>query len=1003
MYYLGIDVGSVSAASALVDEEGGLVRGDHVRHFGEPEKALRRLLADYPLPEVAGYALCGVGAARFGVEGTRLDDTVALIEGVNSSLSGVRNILYIGGGSFSLTELDEEGRFVKNKTNSACASGTGAFLDQQALRLGIEPEELGRIAARHDGVAPPVATRCAVFAKTDMIHLQQEGFPIEAVAKGLCYGLGASTVEGLLGGSRLEGKTALVGGVALNELVVDAVREKLGVELVVPERPELIAAVGAARWALRNGSGASFRLDDLGKKRERERNKALRPPLELKLSRYPEFKYEDFTVDEAGTEIALLVRTRPGERFEVAMGIDIGSTSTKAALVERSGRAVAWAYRKTAGAPLEATQKVFNAFRSLQRKHGISFDIFGVGTTGSGRKMVGRVIGADLVLNEITAHARAALHIAPEVDTIIELGGQDAKFTQLSNGVVYNSVMNYVCAAGTGSFIEEQAQKLEVPIEKFADLAMGVAAPVTSDRCTVYMERDLDLLLATGWSKEEAAAAVLHSVRDNYLNKVVGGLHVGRRVMFQGATARNRALVAAFEQRLEIPISVSPLCHVTGAVGMALYVIERVRTPTNFRGLDFAEEKISIENEICELCRNRCRLSIIRFGGEVVAWGLKCGREYEDKRPKPKDVSGYKYVAARQRHLLFGPGKKPALGSRRSSFRYRIGLPRALSMYGYLPLWRTFFESLGCEVVVSDPTRAETLKTGEELVTAEFCAPLLVALGHGVELLAEKIDYVFFPFTIREKCPPGFTNAFFCCYVQAVPSLLRSFDRVRALGSERLLSPVLDFSDPKELEEGLYRGLRKPLGVSRRRVRRALEEGLKALAWFERENVRLGREALEKIRAEDGFGIVLIGRPYNTLDPGLNLDLPKKIAEMGYTVLFLDMLEVDPSLAADRYPNMYWHYGQRILSTARYVAGHPNLFPVYFTSFSCGPDSYVLTYFKEILAEAGKPYLILQFDGHGADAGYLTRIEAALESFHAWFETRRARESAVPVESGVLC
>jgi len=986
-WYLGIDVGAVAAAAVLLDEEGRVVAGVYEKHAGEPEKALRRMLAPYPPPAIAAYALTGTGARRLGLAGRVLDATVAQIEAVRRVVPDARNILYIGGGSFSLTALDEQGRLLKNTTNSACASGTGAFLDQQALRLGLAPEELGRIAAAYAGLAPSVATRCAVFAKTDMIHLQQEGFPVEAVAKGLCHGLGASTVDGLLGGAKLAGKTALVGGVALNECVVAVVRARLGVEVVVPAHPERAGALGAAFWAREHAEPIPFDPSPLDAPKLRAADAHTRPPLALALSHYPEPSFQDYFVDDRGTEVALLAPAARGQRFRVALGIDIGSTSTKAALTERSGRTVAWCYRKTAGVPLRATQHVLQALRELEGRHGIEFEIVATGTTGSGRKMVGRVIGADLVLNEITAHARAAAAIDPEVDTIIELGGQDAKFTQMAGGVVYNSVMNYVCAAGTGSFIEEQAQKLKVPIEAFADLAMGVGAPVTSDRCTVYMERDLELLLAEGWSKAQVAAAVLHSVRDNYLNKVVGGLRIGEHVLFQGATARNRALVAAFEQRLGRPIKVSPLCHVTGALGMALFAHERVRGPTTFRGLAFADADIVVENEQCTLCRNRCKLSVIRLPDDVVAWGLKCGREYDDAGPKPKVLQGYAAVALRERLLEDGGGdpRPPARipwRRARPARALRIGIPRALTMHSFLPFWRRFFAALGCETALSAPTSADTVARGESLVTAEFCAPVLAALGHAEELLASDVDYVFAPHQIREACPEGFTNAYFCCYVQAYPSIVRSALERRADG--RLLAPVVDFSRTANLAGGLAEALRGPLGATRRRVLAAVEEGRAALDRFRRENLAAGRAAIAKLAAGGGFGIVLIGRPYNALDRGLNLDLPRRIAELGPPVLALDQIEAAAGRAAPLFPNMYWSYGQRILAGAHYVAAHPALFPVYFTSFSCGPDSYVLTYFKEIMAHAGKPYLVLQFDGHGADAGYLTRVEAALESFQAW-------------------
>ncbi len=487
---------------------------------------------------------------------------------------------------------------------------------------------------RYDKRPPAVATRCAVFAKSDMIHLQQEGFTVDAIAAGLCVGLGTSTVDGLLSGRALTGKTAVIGGVAINSVVAGAVRDKLGVEVVVPDHPNLAGAFGAACVALgrdREGRGeasgtAGFDFQPLFDQKEGDgagenARGDLRPPLELKLSKYPDFTWHRHWVNEDGSEIAI-VQPREGT-VTVTFGVDIGSTSTKAVFLDRERKVVGWIYRKTAGNPIRAVQLLMKAALEMEKEGGFSLDVRGVGTTGSGRRMIGALIGADLATNEITAHASAAVFIDPHVDTIIELGGQDAKFTQLQNGMVYNSIMNYVCAAGTGSFIEEQSLKLGIPLGEYADRAMGKACPLTSDRCTVYMERDLDLLLAKGWNKDQVAAAVLHSVRDNYLNKVVGGLYIGDHVYFQGATARNKALVAAFETELGKEIKVSPYCHLTGALGMCLLVDERIpaaKRSGKFKGLRFADAKVDVEYETCALCHNNCNLSLIKTDEGSLAW-----------------------------------------------------------------------------------------------------------------------------------------------------------------------------------------------------------------------------------------------------------------------------------------------------------------------------------------------------------------------------------------------
>ncbi len=988
MAYLGIDIGSLYVSLALIDKDGNLVKKAYLKHQGEPIKTLKSGLKDFPVDDIEGVVKTGSGGADINLDGKYINSIVSQVEGVRTLNCGAKNIIYIGGGSFSLIRLDENGNYSHSTSNSACASGTGAFLDQQALRLQVEPAELSKKAMAYKGKIPGVATRCAVFAKSDMIHLQQEGYSTDAIAAGLCRGLGHSTVDGLLNGHTLKGTTVCIGGVAKNSVVISGVNSNLGFDTIVPENPELISAIGAAHYAKSNKIKTKVELDNLDNKKEDNQKSFMRNRLELKLSEYPDFKYHDYYRDENNSEIAI-IEPRSG-KIEVSLGIDIGSTSTKAAILDYDQKMIAWVYLKTAGNPINAVQKLLDAIRSLQKKAGFELVIKGVGTTGSGRKMIKEVIGADLAINEITAHARAAVFLDPKVDTILELGGQDAKFTQLQNGVVYNSIMNYVCAAGTGSFIEEQAQKLGVPIAEYADFAMSKECPPTSDRCTVYMERDLDLLLAKGWEKQQVAASVLHSVRDNYLNKVVAGLHIGDHVCFQGATARNKALVAAFEVELGKPIMVSPYCHVTGSLGMCLLVQERLKTKTAFKGLKFADEKVSVNYETCELCHNLCSLSIIKTDSTTVAWGLKCGRDYESDKPVVKKNPGYEFL--RKRDMAW---RKDIHLKKNGP---TIGLPRALGIYGYVPLWREFFHSLDCNVHLSSKSTDATMKAGTAISTAEYCAPVLMSHGHIKELAEdEKVDQIFLPYMLREKNEHNFTDAHFCAYLQAHPGVITSIKSLNI--KDKLISPIIQFQQTRDyMIERLLETVGKRLGKNKAEISVAYEAGEKAQQEFNNECQSLGKQALKKIKEEKTLGIVIVGRPYNAMDPGMALDLPRKIADMGYNVVFLDMLDLDYTWVKNEHSNMFWHYGQKILAAADYVLKHDNLFGIYFTNFMCGPDSYIQTYFKEAMATKQKPYISLQFDGHGADAGYLTRIEAALESFHSWRGIPRPKTEEVAKE-----
>ncbi|MCC8179342.1 MAG: acyl-CoA dehydratase activase-related protein [Planctomycetes bacterium] len=363
-----------------------------------------------------------------------------------------------------------------------------------------------------------------------------------------------------------------------------------------------------------------------------------------------------------------------------------------------------------------------------------------------------------------------------------------------------------------------------------------------------------------------------------------------------------------------------------------------------------------------------------------MAWGLKCGRDYGDKVVKVKKNPMFEWMRKRQNAWLgLETGKKAGSDQPKK----RIGLLQSLGTYGYYPFWKKFIETLGYQPVLSSRTSEKTLHAGTEITSAEYCAPVVASHGHAVEMLSDdKVDWLLVPYMMREPTARGFTDAHFCCYVQAHPGVLKAAAGLK--NRHKILDPIFQTNRPDdEVVKAFVEGL-EPLGVGEDAVEAALRAGRAAQENFILKSRQCGQEALDWLEKNDTLGLVCIGRPYNTIDPGLTLDLPRKMAALGYPVLYLDMLPYDLASIQPEFSNMYWHYGQKILATASYVANHPKLFGVYFTNFMCGPDSYIMTYFKEIMNRVGKPYLCLQFDGHGADAGYLTRVEAALESFHSW-------------------
>jgi len=990
--YLGIDIGSLYLSIVLMNEDGKVVKSIYEPHKGSPLAVLQSKLQDISLADVLGCAKTGSGSKKITGIGSFIDPVVAQLDGVRTFTGDAKNIIVIGAGSFTLIRTNDRGEYLKHTSNSACASGTGAFLDQQAMRLKFKPEELPAKAECAKN-CPSVATRCAVFAKSDIIHLQQEGFLPEDIAAGLCHGLGRSAIDQLLQGRQISGKTVMVGGVAKNSQVVKSVAKRLNMPINVPECPELIGAIGAALYAKGHGESANMQLSDI-QVMEEERKKVLRAPLELKHSNYPDFTYHDFYIDETETETAI-IKPLEDKAYSVALGIDIGSTSTKCTLMTTDKEMLAIYYTATRGNPIKAIKNLFKAISASEKKNNVSFNVVGVGTTGSGRKFIKKVINADTECDEITAHAKAATFIDPNVDTILELGGQDAKFTQLQNGVVYNSIMNYVCAAGTGSFIEEQAKKLGISVWDYADFVMGEEAPFTSDRCTVFMERDLETLMTAGYTKKEIASSVLFSVRDNYLNKVVGGFGIGKHVYFQGATARNKALVAAFEQEIGRPISVSPYCHVTGAMGMSLSVIERNVQNSSFCGFGFAEEETVTTTENCELCSSQCTTTVVTTGSEEVKWGFKCGRDDDDDGPVRRKLPEYDLFKFRNK-LLHTIGKKDI-----EHKRGVVTAPMSLTTFEYAPFWRAFFAELDYELILSPLSTSDTMVAGEQLKTAEFCAPVVLALGQARSAFALQSNFYFMPYMIREQKTSDFSNSHFCPHVQSYPSLIKAL--FPEIDDKKMLCPVFDRENPERYTTNmLFKEFGLKMDIRAGQVKRALRAGVAANKEFQTACLDAGIERLKEIEKSDKMGVVVVGRPYNTVDPILSLNLPKKIAEKGIVVFPVEFVPAEPKKSAADWPNMYWTYGQRILSAARTISNHKNLFGVFLTSFSCGPDSYLLSYFKDIMAEVKKPYLTLQLDAHGADAGYLTRIEAAIEAFKAWEPKEKKTEVVRGEVSGAL-
>jgi predicted CoA-substrate-specific enzyme activase len=965
----GIDGGSVSIKIALLDEAGAVLHAAYRRHGGRPLRVAAQLLAEAlaARPDARLVTTGSTGQLLAKALGAPHLNEISCLAAATARLHPeVATIFEMGGEDAKLICL-EGGTIRDFALNSVCAAGTGSFLDQQAERMRLSIEEFARLALACEH-PPQVAGRCSVFAKSDMIHLQQIATPVADIIAGLSFAVARNFKGAIVRGRPTPSPVAFMGGVALNAAVVRAFGEVFGLsELLLPERPCHMGAIGAVLLAHQKDLGLQLDLDAPARLEaaaaDQGRPNGGRAPL---VSPGDGFAQRHLRPGGAEQE-----RSEAGELY---MGIDVGSISTNLAVIDPAGRLLARRYLRTASRPIEAVRQGLAEIGAELAETHPGAKILGVGTTGSGRYMIADFTGADVVKNEITAQARAAVHIDPSVDTIFEIGGQDSKFIALKDGVIVDFEMNKACAAGTGSFLEEQAEKLSVAIkDEFASRALSARQPCRlGERCTVFMENSLMASLERGADKDDLLAGLAYSIVENYLGRVVGAKHVGSRIFFQGGTAFNHAVTAAFEKHLGRTITVPPDHDVTGAIGMALIARDwqaSASRPSTFRGFDLARVGYRQSSFACQGCENACEINKVVIDGvdKPLLYGGRC-EKYDVARRKDHglpDLFAYREEeltraqrAARERHAAGRPAPRGA-----------VGLPMAFFMHDFLPYFATLLWELGFDVVTSPRTSRSVARLGAEMSPADTCFPVKAALGHVKSLLNQGLTRLFVPSVINLAGPEDrLPSSLACPLTQSFPY------QVRAVAPEAtLIAPSVDLVHGQGALTAELRAALKPFGVGRGELKRAMRAAAAAQEAFSEAIRAKGREVLAGLT---GRAVVVIGRAYNAFDAGLNLDLPAKLANLGELAIPMDFLEV-ADVSRD-WPEMYWRSGQRILGAVRALQSDPRLHPLLIGSFSCGPDSFIHHFLARELA--GRPALLLEIDEHSADAGCITRCEAFLDS-----------------------
>ncbi|HNW82921.1 MAG TPA: acyl-CoA dehydratase activase [bacterium] len=961
---LGLDLGSVSLNCVITDSQDRIIYKNYRRTSGRPIERTIELFKEieslFGNISFSGAVVAGSGKELIAKPAGlyTVNEIVAHATAAWTVYPDVESVFEIGGQDskyISIGKTKDGRHFLKDHAfNELCAAGTGAFLDQQAVRLGLTIQELSEKADKAENVAS-VAGRCSVFAKSDMIHLQQKAVSIGDICAGLCFALARNYLATLCRGHIPPAPVIFQGGVAANKGVIRAFREILKLnenELIIPEFYDVMGAYGSAIIA---------------KEQQLESPVEIRKLIELleKRSLEPE---SDSTLENltcSGIETADILNEKSFEQ-PFFMGIDVGSVSTKGAVIDSKKNIVASSYLPTAGRPVEALRDLVS---SLKREIGSDILISNIVCTGSGRHLASALFDKGSIMDEISAQSVSSSYYFPEADTIIEIGGQDSKFIKMSGGKMLSFKMNRACAAGTGSFLEEQAGRLGISIkDEFAERAFKSENPLRlGSRCTVFMDSDLVHHLQRGALTEDLCAGLAYSIGENYLEKVVGSAEIGSSIVFQGGVAKNPAVKAVFERLLKKPVNIHPFPEISGAIGAAITALDDYDLKKEDQSFSLNEVVIEAVTDTfeCKLCENICEIRKVTVkSGHTAYFGSVCGR-FEKSADSCIQADDLFSVREKLMHDC-------VKSSEVEPFRGEIAIPMTLTMSDYLPFWQTFFNKLGFKTYISGNTTRSMVESGLIHVPAEFCYPVKVLFGHVYNLGDLGKKKIFIPHLRFFTPPKEVSKRYACPYTQAAPYVVReniSFD-----------AEIMTLEYPVDGEEKYWIDYAaKELDIEKNEIKQALRSANSAQHEFGEKCLEEGRKIISILEKENRRGSVLLGRPYNTTDRFVNLNLVRRLKEQNIEPIPFDFLPMGEDRLPELWSRIRWGYGRKLVQTARVLKKHKFLGAVIVTNFGCGPDSFVDQYLEYELKEV--PHIILEFDDHQAEAGLITRLEAFSRNF----------------------
>jgi predicted CoA-substrate-specific enzyme activase len=957
----GICIGASTITVVIAENNADNISVKYVQslpHEGKPKQTLQMLFNDADLLNLDSIAVTGRGFKEF-LNLSKISEPLSVeyaLNYINHDGTHYNAVVSAGGETFILYTLDESNRITNVYTGNKCASGTGEFFLQQIRRMDIDLDAAVDFAKNEEPYF--VSGRCSVFCKSDCTHATNKGIPKGQVVAGLSQMMAQKVLE-LLKNTPKE-NILMIGGTTRIAAMIEYLKHNIN-NLHIPKEALYFEALGSTLWALKNPTKPINDLKRLFTKQttQFEYNRPLQ-------------EYRDMVTFKN------MSRGKAKNGDKCILGLDVGSTTTKVVLLRESDlKILASEYLRTNGDPVNASRKCYEAV--LKQLKDRKVQIRGLGVTGSGRKIAGLHAFTEGVINEIIAHAEAALHFDKEVDTIFEIGGQDAKYTYITNGVASDYAMNEACSAGTGSFLEESAKEtLGIKMEDIAGWAVkGKHPPNFNDQCAAFISSDIKNASHENISKEDIVAGLVYSICMNYVNRVKGNRPVGKKVFMQGGVCYNEAIPLAMAALSGKEIVVPPEPGLMGSYGVALEVKNRLD-----RGL--MEEKHFDLNALIkrnveykksftcpggkEKCDLGCEINRVVIENKIYPFGGSCNRYYNIRQKINIDTDWHNVV--RKRLNLIFEKYAPDLSNLPENAP-TVGLLRSLLMSEYYPLFSHFFKELGFKPVLAD----EVSPAGIDKCAAAFCYPCELSHGYFQNILDNKPDYVFLPHIQGTNVKNGILPSKTCPLVQGESYFLKSTFDAQIGNKTQILSPVIDFSETLEIQNSKIASLAHKLHINKKKVVHAYENAKKVQEALKQEMFKLGKKAVEDIEKDpDRIGVILFGRPYNAYVPEANKGIPHKFSSRGITIIPLDCIDVSPFPVKE---HMYWSMGQTNLKGAEFIKDHPQLFGTFITNFSCGPDSFIIGYFREILKN--KPSLTLELDNHTADAGLETRIEAFLD------------------------